>query len=352
MSEARLEELRMKTISQINRPYYMEGNVTLFDKKWKKRYLIWKGMVLYFYDKKGSKDITKEVYELSKDTTWNIEFDNKEKKNIIKLKGKSEVIILVDETITLLENGYNQFKQDIETERKRIEIEQSKMKEPILLNWEEVEKRINIKQGKWNSKEVQTLLKELGQITTEKYLYDILCKILNGWNEQEFIDFFYKEYCEEDLEDMGSFLAGSNKDNTTIQFVFGNDEKGAHFIANIYKKIYKQYELVWSEIARCLLVSLASWKLTSKDKMFQIITLDLFNLFETAEIVTFLHFYADYEEELNICLWCSLPEHIQFYLKEITNGWKKDQINSLISMITLMWSWKSDDIEHLKHILI
>ncbi|ELP90269.1 hypothetical protein EIN_503150, partial [Entamoeba invadens IP1] len=294
----------MKLFSQVVRPYTLESSVLIYEnKKWKKRYLLWKGMTLYLFDKKGTKEPSKEVYELGKDATMTIEADGKEKKNVIHFKGISDFLILADETLPAIEAAFKTYKSEIEAEKRRAEAEAARAKEPVVLSLEELNEKLNAHVGKWTGADYKVFLKDIGKVTSDKYLYKILKRVVQDWSNQDFIDFFYKEFCEEDLEDTGSFLAGKDKDDEEVTFVFGKDVKGAMRITDIFKTIYKNYNLVWSEIARCLLASLASWELTSRDEVFQVIVFEMTKEFDVAEIVTFLHFYADFEEDSFVVTW-------------------------------------------------
>ena len=348
-------------ISQIPEPYELEGTITIFSKHWKKRHLIFKNNKAYCFDKKNSKKPAKEYLELTKDTIVLEETNEKEKKQIFKFKSNIDLIVMKDDITNHLREKVNKLKHDYEIKKKRLEEEKMKSREQhVILSWEVIQQKISTYNSvhkhstdyQAKSQALKSVFKEIGKESFEKYLIQILKETISTWKEEEVIEFFYKDVCEEDLEELGNYLGNRNKETNEIEFVFGNDEHGGHFIANVYKSIYKKYNLVWSELSRCLLVCIALWEMRSNSVLFETITLDLFEDFSMAQIVTFLHFYSDYEHEINVFHWCDLPEHIVTYLKKITWKYTKDQITSFISMITTMWNWETDRINKLKEHLL
>ena len=72
---------------------------------------------------------------------------------------------------------------------------------------------------------------------------------------------------------------------------------------------------MWSELARCLLTALACWKLTVKDPFFTVLLCEVFKSFDLSEIVTFIHFYSDYEKDIGCQGWNTLPDYVQQFMK-------------------------------------
>ena len=349
-------------ISQIQQPYDLEGTITIFSKHWKKRYVIFKNNKLYCFDKKNSKKPMKETIDITKDTVIIEEMNEKEKKEIFKFKtNHHELIVLKDDIVSQLQQRVIMLKTEHENQMKKLEEEKLKTKQQhTAMTWEAIQEKISnytttMKYSddfELKTTTLKSLFKEMGKDTFYRYMIQILQLTVDNFTATEFVDFFYKEFCEEDLEELGNFLGKKNEEKNEIEFVFGNDEKGAHKIAEIYHLIYTKYHLVWSELARCLLVSIALWGIKSDTEMFQIITLDMFQHFSMAEIVTFLHFYSDYENETETKKWYDIPDHIVVYMKKVTNGYSKEQLAAFISMITTMWNWDSENINRLMDALM
>ncbi|KAL7713511.1 PH domain-containing protein [Entamoeba marina] len=354
MSDAQHDELKKKTVAQIVKPYRFDGVVTHHGlKRPKKRYMIWKDGFVYLFEKQAQKETVKDIFEITKETTLFIETDSKEKHDIIKLRTSlSELALLCDDsTQSALLNAFHVYRAEIDEQQKNLAKESEPPKEPVALSSEEVNEKLEQHQGKWSGKEITDFFKQIGKPTLEKYLYTILIRMISEWSNDDFIQFAYKDFCEEDLEDMAAFLAGKEGCSEQTTFVFGRDVVGAHRIADIYIQIYKKYDLVWSELARCLLSALACWGLTSKDQFFGLVVLDIFKEFDVAETTTFLQFYASYEEEINEPSWSSLPTHVVELLKKVVEGWDEDKIKEMLKMIEATWQWKSDDVERLKDVL-
>ncbi|BFU23049.1 hypothetical protein EHI8A_061090 [Entamoeba histolytica HM-1:IMSS-B] len=357
MSEGINEESKTLTLAQIQRPFLMDGNVVVFVKKWKKRYVVWKDDKLFFFEKNYGKEVPKEVFIMSSDTTMTTEIEQKEKKSIVRFKGVSgEIMILADESISFIEMAFKLFKSNLGCEKKKEEIEKLKVtqKEPEenkIPPWEEIKNKINIK-SKINGKELQSLFKELGKTVTEYYFYSIVKEIINQWNDDEIIEFGYQQFCEEDLEDFGSLFGGRDNSSTEIQFVLGTNEENILRLLEIYMKIYKQFKLEWSELTKCLLVSMACWELFSNTELFNFIIVYLSKQFDIYQLLTFLHLYCEFESDLKLPLWHLFPSHIELLFKSICSSWTLEQKNLLISIIDDTWEWTKQQIDTLKSLLI
>ncbi|KAL7718648.1 PH domain-containing protein [Entamoeba marina] len=351
MNEEQCKEMKKTTIAELQQPIQFEGYVIQYTlKKQKKRYLIWKGNMMYIFNKYHLKEMAKDIFKIPFGCAFSIETVVKDKCDVIKFKtNPNELILILDESSCILHTTFQKYTTDIRyLQHKEDECES---KEQTLTS-EEINELLEQHQGKWSNKEITDFFREIGKETLEKYKYTLLIRMISDWTNEEFIDCVYKDFCEEDLDDMSAFLGGKDDPTSEVIFVFGRDIVGAHRITDIYLKIYQKFNLVWSELARCLLSALACWELTSKDMFFCLILLDMFKTFDVAEIVTFLQFYATYEEEINEVVWSTLPDHIIDLFKKIVEGWDNKRILEMCEMIQAMWQWNSDEITSLKKVLL
>ncbi|ELP94593.1 hypothetical protein EIN_497530 [Entamoeba invadens IP1] len=361
-----LETLKTKPLSQIKRPFLMDGSVTvMFKKRWKKRYLVWKNSYIIFFDKNSQNEKPKDVIELKGTTTMNVEYDAKEKKNVVKFKSDpDEFWVLADETVPFLEMGFQAFKNGLEVKEKerikieeeeKIKIEAIKQKEEEVSKVEEVKKKMNDFLStckKMDKYQLEKLLKLLGKNNSEYYFYTIMEEATKQWDDADFIKFGYQQMCDEDLDDFASFIGGKEIFDDQIHLLLGTDDEGIIHAADLILRIAKEFKVEWSELVKGVFVAFTCWGFNSSDKRLRVFLSILTAPFTPDEVFAFLSFYKDYEVDCGLSDWGELSEDIQSIFLVVSKNWTKEETEHFCEMAQKCWGWQNDVICRMKTLLL
>jgi len=232
------------------------------------------------------------------------------------------------------------------------------------LPWDQVLKRIDAEEDHWDPAKIKEFMVELGKVTCDQYLYSIMQKVLAKWTDENIAQFWWDDFCDGELEDLETVVAGLQGDSTVAVgtdgtnlpanetvFVLGRDEKGAQRLAKIYQWVVKREDFNWSEVTRCVLSAIGNWGLKTSEPFFEVFVNEIVKTWSASEIAAFVSYIATYAKKNEDEQWENWPPHVVKFFKDMTREWDDEKKKSFLNIVTVMWDWPKESIQKLSNVL-
>ncbi|ELP84478.1 pleckstrin, putative [Entamoeba invadens IP1] len=232
------------------------------------------------------------------------------------------------------------------------------------LPWQQVQQRIQAEEGKWDPAKIKEFMVTLGKVTCDQYLYSIMQAVLSTWQDDVIAAFWWDDFCDGDLEDLETVVAGMQGDSTVAVgtdgknlgpnetvFVLGRDENGAKRLASIYQWVVKREEFNWSEVTRCVLSAVGNWGLKTYEPFLEVFVNQIIKNWSASEIAAFVSYIASYARKNEDQAWETWPPHVITFFKKMSSEWDAEKKKSFLNIVTVMWDWPKESIQRLNSVL-
>jgi len=352
---------------------------------WKKRWFVMKDQYIFYFPKNSGTAVPKGIIELNGDSSAKLLTD--QKKPTISIQTVYREQMMQADKLEDAQSWVDAINNHVATLRKKdapepttaIAAENAKIvegmkssnppetvqevKEEGVKSWEEVKAEID-KHTKWTGDDIRDFMVSVGKATCDEYLYTIMTHVLSKWEDHQIASFWWDDFCDGDLEDLSSVVAGQ-QGNSTVSvdsdgnplpqgatvFVLGRDENGAKRLANVYKYVNEKMNFNWSEVTRCILGAISNWRLKTSEPFFITFVNEIVKSWSASEVAAFVSYLFGYAKENKEENWEDWPEHVIVFFKTICSGWDSEKKKSFMNIVTAMWDWNKTSIEKLQTII-
>lgn len=353
---------------------------------WKKRWFVMKDQYIWYFPKNTGSAQPKGIIELDGNSSALLVLDQKKPTIVIKSVHRTQEINAdsvedakswVDAINAHVKTLNPQHQQQIPQQIPQQPVQQVSQQIPqqnqhtetnemisTPLAWNEVLQRIQAEEGNWDSSKIKEFMVTLGKITCDQYLYSIMQMVLEQWKDEEIAAFWWEDFCDGDLEDLETVVAGLQGDSTVAVgpdgnhlgqnetvFVLGRNENGAKRLANIYQWIVKREEFNWSEVTRCVLSAISNWGLKTDEIFFEVFVNEIVKQWSASEIAAFVSYIATYAKKNEAVSWENWPDHVVRFFKKMSSDWDAEKKKSFLNIVTVMWDWPKESIQTLSEVL-
>ena len=351
---------------------------------WKKRWFVMKDQYIWYFPKNTGSAQPKGVIELDGNSSAQLVLDQKKPTIVINSvhrvqeinadtveEAKSWVDAINDHVKTLGQANAQQPVQNVTVSEPIVpQIVNTAPAQPApeasntALPWSEVCAKINAEQGKWDATKIKDFMVTLGKVTCDQYLYSIMKLVLSNWQDADIAAFWWEDFCDGDLEDLETVVAGLQGDSTVAVnndgqplgpnetvFVLGRDETGARRLASIYKWVANKEEFNWSEVTRCILSAISNWQLKTSEPFFEVFVNEIVKTWSASEIAAFISYVSTYAKKNEDQAWENWPPHVVHFFKQLSQDWDSEKKKSFINIVTVMWDWPKESIQRLNSVL-
>ncbi|KAL7713970.1 Pleckstrin [Entamoeba marina] len=356
---------------------------------WKKRWFIMKDQYIWYFAKNTGSAQPKGVIELDQNSSATLVLDQKKPTIMVKSVYRTQEMNS-DDSVEEAKSWVDAINSHVKTLGKPSTATVTPAAAPPQPNqttqaapaptetpagplpWKQVQERISSEEGQWDSTKIKDFMVTLGKVTCDQYLYSIMQKVLSSWEDADIAAFWWEDFCDGDLEDLETVVAGVQGDSTVAVnasgeplqanetvFVLGRDEKGAIRLANIYHWVTKREEFNWSEVTRCILSAIANWGLHTDEVFFEVFVNEIVKSWSASEIAAFVSYVATWENwppHVVTFFKKFVKEFIYFYTMILIDldyqriGMLKRK-KSFINIVTVMWDWSKESIQRLHNVL-
>nr|BAN39037.1 pleckstrin homology (PH) domain containing protein [Entamoeba histolytica] len=350
---------------------------------WKKRWFVMKDQYIWYFPKNTGSAQPKGVIELDGNSSAVLVLDQKKPTIVIKSvhrtqeinadtveDAKSWVDAINNHVKTLgpqttpqsSSQPQTQVQQPVNTAPVQMSTETESTSVP--LPWAQVQQRIQAEEGHWDPAKIKEFMVTLGKVTCDQYLYAIMNMVLSNWQDDAIAAFWWDDFCDGDLEDLETVVAGLQGDSTVAigsdgknlppnetVFVLGRDENGAKRLANIYQWVVKREEFNWSEVTRCVLSAIGNWGLKTSEPFFEVFVNEIVKNWSASEIAAFVSYIATYAKKNEDVAWENWPPHVVTFFKKMSADWDAEKKKSFLNIVTVMWDWPKESIQRLNNVL-
>ena len=349
---------------------------------WKKRWFVMKDQYIWYFPKNTGSAQPKGVIELDVNSSAQLVLDQKKPTIVIKSVHRTQEINsdTVEDAKSWVDAINNHVKtlgpQQVQQTTLQPTVQQTQVAPVAItqpnendnasapLAWNEVQQRINAEENNWQPSKIKEFMVTLGKVTCDQYLYSIMKMVLSNWPDDKIAEFWWDDFCDGDLEDLETVVAGLQGDSTVAigsdgknlpanetVFVLGRDENGAKRLANIYQWIVKKEEFNWSEVTRCVLSAISNWGLKTDEIFFEVFVNEIVKNWSASEIAAFVSYIATYAKKNETTAWENWPEHVVRFFKKMSAEWDAEKKKSFLNIVTVMWDWPKESIQRLNSVL-
>ena len=334
---------------------------------WKKRWFVMKDQYIWYFPKNTGSAQPKGVIELDVNSSAQLVLDQKKPTIVIKSVHRTQEINsdTVEDAKSWVDAINNHVKtlgpQQVQQTTLQPTVQQTQVAPVAItqsnendnasapLAWNEVQQRINAEENNWQPSKIKEFMVTLGKVTCDQYLYSIMKMVLSNWPDDKIAEFWWDDFCDGDLEDLETVVAGLQGDSTVAigsdgknlpanetVFVLGRDENGAKRLANIYQWIVKKEEFNWSEVTRCVLSAISHWGLKTDEIFFEVFVNEIVKNWSASEIAAFVSYIATYAKKNETTAWENWPEHVVRFFKKMSAEWDAEKKKSFLNIVTVM----------------
>ena len=347
---------------------------------WKKRWFVMKDQYIFYFPKNTDSSLPKGVIELNGNSSASLDLSTKKPTIVINSVHRvQEINSDSEEEARTWVDAINQHiltlkPQTTANEEPTANVETSRTTQPKQVvvstprltqqasqrmyvdlsndaySWKEVCIVINENTENSPSKIKQVLL-SLGKKTCDLYFYSILSQVLQPFNDDVIALVLYDYFCDGELIDLQTVVAGRQGDSDEFKFIFGKTVEGAKRTADIFKCIIKKHNIDKQEVVRCLLSACVNWELNLQDEFYQEFVIGVTKEWTGIEMMLLFDSLDKFSTKMESTKFESFPEYVVDFVKKLSNDWDDDFRKVFINAAAVTLSWENLNLRKLSNII-